>query len=883
MESSPIEMLLASWKTSELGTVVQNQGNQEIWPLERVRHHFVTQNSDPKIVCPGLNPPRLSTFSLKLNQQSRNGQELKRLADHDPFFLCRLVLGQKSAWLLNIPCKFTTYIDLKQGNVLVLNSTDGNQATNRSSNSAGGRTSKPCAMALSAGDKLILPLDSNFSLIFMEDSLLATGYIVPPSQQPERITNRLCNVCHDIPFDRLDFEEGLGYPHQPTIQDLLASSESCGLCNLIFQSILQIEDDHEKTNYPVKRDLILRMKEEPTAVVQTVDDSGKGRFATRQQLIRVKDVYVGFVALRSPMAHSFVETNQEPLQDLGTSPLPPITSQHEPLRPWLYGNYWTLAGVADCPPQLIGLGVRLSRHPELEMTHETDSIARFLFRGSEIRLLAQADTPLYSTIPGRLLFERRRDEVPAIKLIKGFLAGCSRNHECVLPEADLPTRVLDLDELIMHQHPLRTTLGTILQHQRGIPASSLPRTFQQAVRLCLEFGIRYLWIDSLCIIQDDPADWEAEADKMDRVYANAWLTVAASSSKGADSGFLTSEQPSQTYISAESRSTGMYELRHPNVRIPFPVEGSLKTPVYASLEWMPPSFRRYPSIYDVGNFGVYVDPVGDEPLNQRGWTLQERFLSPRVVHFASDQVYFQCFRDICAEDGARFQNLMSKWGVLGYHKNSRKLDRSQNLTMNQEELMRCSGGWNFLVESYSRRQLSFETDKLPAIAGMARWLQQETGETYLAGLWKEHTCQDLLWRRYPYEEESPMWTNKSNRRQFGPQKPLPPFKEPKAYRAPSWSWASLDGSVKFEVLSTTTCASFYDASLEYSGNSPFGQLRSGWLEINAPLAELQPSNTRSEVAPKTAVEILLNGRAYQGHAFFDFEPDFPCLAAFVSK
>ncbi|CEI68221.1 unnamed protein product [Fusarium venenatum] len=802
-------------------------------------------------------------------------------------------------------------MEVEQGTVLVLysNKSDGSHTANRSSQSTGGQK---IPLFLSAGSKAILPPGSTFWLFFQEDTLLTTGCIVPPSQGPRAIARGLCNVCQDIPFDKLNCEEGPGHAHQESIQHLLSSSERCELCELILDTIIEIEKEHKRFDYPIRSELIensSKLKEAPVNVLESIDDSGEGQFFTRQQLFKENNVLVGTVVWRSPLAHRFVETKEGPENDPDASFSHLVPSKYDS-KPWIYGNYWTLNGIENCQPQLIGLGVRLSRGPELEVMNGSQKIVHYLFRGSQIRILAPADTPLYRTIPGRLLHQRYDQEVPAIKLIREFLVGCSQTHNdsCVLPETDLPTRVLDLSELRTHKHvkllvtgnirgqyialshcwgssqPLRTTLETFLQHQQGIPVRLLPLTFQHAAIICHQLGIQYLWIDSLCIIQNDSADWEIEADKMSEVYTNAWLTVAASSSKGSNFGCFTLEQPPAAYISYESQSTGMHEVRLPSVKLPFPIEGSWQTSVYACKEWMPPSFQRYPSLYQIGSFGAYIDPVGDEPLNQRGWTLQERFLSPRIVHFTSSQVFVQCGRETVAEDGARFENLMSKWAVLKHLERDPAVNAKLTPSENRYEVSRRTGGWNFLVESYSRRQLSFETDKLPAIAGMARWLQQQTGETYLAGLWKEHICQDLLWRKYPYEEMQPVWADQSRRHLYGPEKPLLPFKKPKAYRAPSWSWASLDGSVKFEALSNSICSYYCDSFLEYHNKSHFGKIQSGWLRIKkAPLVEVRQSKSLSQPFPKTAIDIVLNGRTYRGHAYFDFKPELPCLAAMICK
>ncbi|KAF4961431.1 hypothetical protein FGADI_285 [Fusarium gaditjirri] len=799
MHPSPIEKLLSSWENSTLGATIYDPDTHIegpclfTWPLQKIKRHFESRNPDHKIACPCLAPSRLSVFALESNRRSGNGEQLKRLVAQDPYFLGRSVLGQESVILRDIHCRFTTYIEVEQGTVLVLSSgnSDGGQMTNPGSQPTSGQM---IPMFLEAGFKTILPPGSTFWLYFQEDTLLTTGCIVPPMHGPRAIARGLCNVCQDIPFGKLNSEGGPGHAHQESIQHLIASSERCELCELILEAIIEIEKEHTRFSYPIKPELIensSQLKDGQVNLLQANDDSGEGRFFTRQQLSKGKDVLIGTVAWRSPLAHEFVETKEHPENG-------PDTSFH--LIP-------------------------------------------------------------SKTIPGRLLHQRYDKEVPAMKFIQQFLASCfiMHNDTCVLPETDLPTRVLDLSEIRQHKHvkllstgslrgryialshcwgssqPLRTTLGTFLQHQQGIPVKLLPLTFQHAARICHELGIQYLWIDSLCIIQDDPRDWEIEAEKMSEVYSNSWLTVAASSSTGSDSGCYTCRQPPAAYVSYESQSTGMNEVRLPSVQLPFPNAGSSQDYVYACKEWMPPSFQRYPSLYQIGSFGAYIDPVGDEPLNQRGWTLQERFLAPRIVHFTSRQVFVQCGRDVLSEDGARFQNVMSKWYVLKGLERDPEVNAKFAPAANRYESSRRTGGWNFLVESYSRRQLSFETDKLPAIAGMARWLQQQTGETYLAGLWKEHISQDLLWRKYPYEEMRPVWADQSRTHLYGPEKPLPPFKKPKAYRAPSWSWASLDGSVKFEALSISVCSYFCDLFLEYHGQSQFGKILSGWLKIKVGL------------------------------------------------
>jgi Heterokaryon incompatibility protein (HET) len=99
---------------------------------------------------------------------------------------------------------------------------------------------------------------------------------------------------------------------------------------------------------------------------------------------------------------------------------------------------------------------------------------------------------------------------------------------------------------------LTTTKSNISEMQQGIRLQDLPRTFSDAVSITRKFGIRYLWIDSLCIVQDDPKDWEIEASRMAGVYSGSYITIAAISSKDSNSGCVP-EVPSEYF---EIRRTG---------------------------------------------------------------------------------------------------------------------------------------------------------------------------------------------------------------------------------------------------------------------------------------------------------------------------------------
>jgi len=161
------------------------------------------------------------------------------------------------------------------------------------------------------------------------------------------------------------------------------------------------------------------------------------------------------------------------------------------------------------------------------------------------------------------------------------------------------------------QHKQFCTLTTNLgKFAEGIAFRDLPKTFQDAITVTRRLGIQYLWIDSLCIVQDDVDDWDAESKLMEQVFSSAYCTLAASCASGTADGFL------------KGRSNrGCVTIKHPN-----------GTPFYLCRS--------------IDNFRADVD---EGELNKRGWVLQERALSRRTVYFTENQSYWECGKGVRCE------------------------------------------------------------------------------------------------------------------------------------------------------------------------------------------------------------------------------------------
>lgn len=553
--------------------------------------------------------------------------------------------------------------------------------------------------------------------------------------------------------------------------------------------------------------------------------------------------------------------------------------------------------------------------------------------------------------------------------IESWLGECAKKHagRCSPPKSDvLPARFLDLgndnlrlvDAVEARQSCPRALAGdlqyTALSHCWGqkatvmtttvsnftsmcssIPFESLPKTFRDAITITRRLGLRFMWIDSLCIVQDDKGDWEKEAARMAQIYQNAFLTIAATRAPDSDGGcfFSMSETPylwrrlnGQSRWDAKGRHGLVERVQHPMLWKPHLASRGAGSSRFA--RWF--AVRPSHDIRELAGSGNRGDGVKDiiaagYPLLSRAWVFQERLLSPKVVHFGLTQLAWECRGAFWAQSfvpesrGTMEEQLNQERGqskTPGYkiqpdithtaqdnngsytvrqrlqpdHLSSGKLVkpkkaypiekmRNMFITLMQArrpgspsepgsgskdvgELARIDPAetWNTLVEEFTRLEITKEMDRLPALSGIAfsifspvAWCTKAPTK-YLAGIWTSQLPAALYW--------TPISAN---------------ARRPLAYRAPSFSWASIEGPIEYRQApssshfftggqaggSTSWKCEVVAFETKSAGIDPFGRVESGFLDLRGWTGQAIIAGVMPSLRPAGGVQCLVEQRQGQ--------------------
>ena len=451
-----------------------------------------------------------------------------------------------------------------------------------------------------------------------------------------------------------------------------------------------------------------------------------------------------------------------------------------------------------------------------------------------------ADDPASKYVTARP-FRTDTDSDVARTQMRTWLGECKKHRFCSNLREDslLPTRVIEVSPLgqqcprILESRNLRGTYATLsycwgertfptlttanyAQFTTGLNMEILPPTIRDAVAIARILSIPYLWVDALCIIQDFEEDKAREIAKMKEFYSSSVLTIVAAASESVYAGFI-------------------YPRVHQETLYTIPVRIG------------PRAFGTM-SINEL-NGACYDERF--EPIAKRAWTMQEQLLSNRTLSFTTHTMMWRC-----REGVQNFGNSLYFPHDLdsGYNDNDEKYSlnlhslflKEEEASSSKEESLSC---WLRLVTVNSLRVTRLERDKLNALAGIASHpsFSRVLGPRYFAGLWQYSLSRQLTWytsRWHRTLAEDDSFT----------------FHRPIRYRAPSWSWASLDGGIihfdfSFDdetppevVCDVTDCST----KPTFPRLNPFGEILSAQLSLKSP-------TRRAWFKPSTSNIFLLSG------------------------
>lgn len=396
-----------------------------------------------------------------------------------------------------------------------------------------------------------------------------------------------------------------------------------------------------------------------------------------------------------------------------------------------------------------------------------------------------------------------------------WIEDCKRSHRtCTVSTTGvLPDRVLDLgfadflsespvklyetknenDDYVCLSYcwgkaqNLTTKKGNLQAHIKGLTWDVLPQTFRDAIIFTRRLKIRYLWIDSLCIIQDDNKDWQRQACKMPAIYENSYVTIAATASDSSTGGcFRKAEQRYKAQeLSIEDRSGTTHKIF---VRHHLP-------------HWMSAN-PRY--------FGRHFEEF---PIWNRGWIMQERLLAPRVIHFGRHELMWECteaarcecsFLDHIGRDHEIDEDNSKLDKIRHYRSIAQDKEEKEETQLTRQSIYEASPPqrWRALVSKYSSLSLTMEKDIFPALAGLAKQWNRNVNDEYIAGMWKGNLPIDLLWQVMSPQKRKIEHSN---------------------WRAPSWSWAHDKYHVEWVNDLKNVCDPEIHLTVLDAGQTPTGE------------------------------------------------------------
>ncbi|SPJ84113.1 related to tol protein [Fusarium torulosum] len=370
----------------------------------------------------------------------------------------------------------------------------------------------------------------------------------------------------------------------------------------------------------------------------------------------------------------------------------------------------------------------------------------------------------------------------------------------------------------------KTTSSNLEAMTQRLPWAQLPKTIQDAILITRRLGIRYLWVDALCILQSEgpndvkhKEDWSYEAARFGDYYGNALLTIAATGASSSENGLLL------------PRPASRFEPRSITFRPGMAFSHTIR-PILPS--WYTETFSA--------------------PLLDRGWAVQERFLSRRVLHFAKNMILWECHDCRASELDPQGLKPFGQQGADGIISEFMTIFRDLGTdSLVSKDFIR---EWYMFVEEYSQKGFSFVSDRLPALSGIVSIIQDRTQQKYVAGLWESAIPEGLAWmtdNRFCYNTTELLDSGDANE----------PKKAGKQLKLPSWCWAASRGYASFLFQSRRRSHLKVEAwNVESQGTDTSGQVSGGRVTLRSLFGTLNLSDLGFVFHPDADIGDHIMGR-----------------------
>ncbi|CAK47986.1 HET-domain-containing protein [Aspergillus niger ATCC 13496] len=332
----------------------------------------------------------------------------------------------------------------------------------------------------------------------------------------------------------------------------------------------------------------------------------------------------------------------------------------------------------------------------------------------------------------------------------------------------------------------KTTRQNLEAHTtEGIMISKLPRTYQHAIDISKRIGCQYVWIDSICIVQDSKEEWELACETMGHIYGNAHVVIGATHAPNDSAGIYTDRKNKVAYL--ENRGK----------RVPILVREKIRHDVWQNDE---PSWQAW----------------NDQsmPLFGRAWAFQERLLARRIIHYTQEEIVWECISDSWCECG--------RLGTDRYPRE--RFPQLNNFKTRYAQVIKYGsdmdrfGLWLSVIDQYQARGITHPKDRLPALEAIAEQVNRDDlMGLYVAGMWVDWLVGSLLWRA---DANSSKVAKKDES-----------HKRPNPSSAPTWSWLSVEGPISTWGRNSQSDIKLVNIEYTLAGDNIYGPYNTAKLEL----------------------------------------------------